>query len=128
MITSAAVANSSLFILSSRVWRCERHSSCSIVQRYNIFRALPNFALRFGAIFSTNSSNFAETYYRTLESVISDPRVLLFADGERDASRVPPSHRPIKVGAGRRQVDINGYNNIYYYKSLLPLFPISEDA
>ena len=27
------------------------------LQRYDIFSALPNFALRFGAIFSTNSTN-----------------------------------------------------------------------
>jgi hypothetical protein len=32
------------------------------------------------------------------------------------------------VGAGCRSADIKGYNNIYYYKSLFPLFSISEDA
>ena len=124
MITSAAVANSSLFIL---------HSSFSIVQRYNIFRAPPNLRPPIGSIFSTNLANFNETYYRTLESVISDHRVLLFAAGEQDASRVPPSHRPIKVG-----VDAGLYHIIMFIIIYIIIYiiininsrysPLSEDA
>ena len=66
------------------------------MQRYNIFRALPNFGHRFGAVFSTKSPNFNEPSleicslategtqeHRGLESVIFGHRRLLFVAGDQ---------------------------------------------
>ena len=39
-------------------------TSCLRVQRYNIFRAIPNFGHRFGAIFSTNLTNWCFQHRR----------------------------------------------------------------
>ena len=77
------------------------------MQRYEIYRALPNFAPRFGPIFSTKSPNFIEPSlelvslategtqeFRALESVIFEPLVLLFVDSGQGEHiiRLPQRH------------------------------------
>ncbi|MBO6029893.1 MAG: hypothetical protein J6Q22_00295, partial [Prevotella sp.] len=62
------------------------------MQRYEKIHVLPNFALRFGAIFSTNLTNLNETQFRALESVIFEPLRLRFIESGQDRQFGLPHH------------------------------------